>query len=314
MEKILVDNSKLCVNKSPIKLNGVSIPDYFWLIEKEKQEIETAIRIIKKIGFNTIRVPILPGHFLFYSNYIDKTIKNIVDLSAKYKLYCILDWHAIGNPLHDQTRLKEYFHTKNNKQIFWYSANVEIASRGLDILSKLFGQSKHVIFEIYNEPCPAEKDIPQLNLTALPWEEWREIANNLISIIRKNSKNLIIVSSNYWSFNLKSTSENPFSEHSNIAYSFHCYPIKNNKNWKEMLDFMKDFPVIVTEFGYDPDEKSQYKSSYKDYLKPFMDYLRKNEISWIAWCFSSSWRPRIVAKWDPFELSDFGKYLIKQID
>jgi len=314
MEKILVDNSKLCVNKSPINLNGVSIPDYFWLVEKEKQKIEIVIKTIKKLGFSAVRVPVLPGHFLFYEDYIEKIIKRIVVLCLKYKLYCILDWHAIGNPLHNQTRLKKYFHLKNNKKIFWYSANIKTASSGLDKLSKIFGTYKHVIFEIYNEPCPAEKDIPQLDLLALPWKEWMKIASNLISIVRKNTGNLILVSSNYWSFNLKSTSENQFNEYSNIAYSFHCYPFKNNKNWKEMLESMKEFPVVVTEFGYDADLKSQYKSSYEDYLKPFMDYLRKNNISWIAWCFSSSWRPRIVAKWDPFELSDFGKHLIEQLD
>ncbi|MBU1199077.1 MAG: glycoside hydrolase family 5 protein [Nanoarchaeota archaeon] len=313
MEKILVDKSRLYVKSGIITLNGVSLPDYYWLIEKEKQKIEIVIRTIKELGFNTIRVPVLPGHFLFYNNYLNKTIKNIVDLSAKYKLYCILDWHAIGNPLHNQTRLKEYFHIKNNKPILWYSANLEIASSGLDILSKLFGKYKHVIFEIYNEPCPAEKDILQLDLSALPWKEWRKIAGDLISIVRKNTKNLILVSSNYWSFNLKSTSEDPFNEYSNIAYSFHCYPFKNNKNWKEMLDSMKEFPVVVTEFGYDTDKKSQYNSSYDDYLKPFMDYLRRNRISWIGWCFSSSWRSRIVLKWQPLELSDFGKHIIKNL-
>ena len=314
MEPIVVKNSRLFSQGNIIKLSGVSIPDYFGLLQKEKQEIDVVIKQIKELGFNTVRVPVLPGHFLFYPDYIEKTIKNIVMLCDKHDLYCVLDWHAIGNPLHNQTRLKEYVHIKNDKQIFWYDANLELAARVLVILSEQFGKCKHVIFEIYNEPCPGEKSIHQLELLALPWKDWRKIAVGLISIIREHSENLILVSSNYWSFNLMSTSEQPFIEYSNIAYSFHCYPLKNNKNWKEMLNSMRQFPIVVTEFGYDIDDESQYKSSSEEYFIPLMDYLTQHHISWIGWCFSTSWRPRIVSRWKPFELSDFGKNLIQQID
>jgi len=314
MEKIYVKGAELCTNKGVIKLSGVSIPDFMWLIDKENQDIEGVIKKIKSLGFNCVRVPILPGNFIFYENYIEKTISQIVDLCAKYELYCILDWHAIGNPLHDQTRLKKYFHLKDDKQIFWYSADLKLANEGISVLARLFGKKDNIIFEIYNEPCPSEKDVPQLELSALPWNEWRKMAQKLITTVREHSDNLLLVSSNYWSFNLKSTSEDPFTDFPNLAYSFHCYPFKNNQNWKEMLDSMSKFPVVVTEFGYDTEEKSQYNSSYEEYLRPLMEYLTKYNISWIGWCFSESWRPRIVANWEPFRLSDFGERLIKYLN
>lgn len=237
----------------------------------------------------------------------------MIDLCLYLKLYCILDWHAIGNPLRNETRLQKYFHKKENRTIFWYLADKKIALEYITEIAKKFGKYHHVIFEIFNEPCPAEKNIEKLQLSALPFLEWRKIAIELIKIIRKNSENLIIASSNYWSFNLKDTAKNPYIEFENIAYSFHNYPIKNNENWKEMLESIKGYPIIVTEFGYDLDEKSQYKSTYDEYLKPFMSYLTKNQISWIGWCFSASWRPRIIKTWKPFELSDFGKNLHKNI-
>lgn len=314
MNKLLVTKSKITSNKKEIVLRGVSIPDYYHLIEKENQNIEEVIKKIKELGFNTIRVPVLPGHFLFYKEYIKNTIKLIVELCLKYDLYCILDWHAIGNPAHNETRLREYYHKEKEKQIYWYLADKDVAAKALDELSKLFGQENHVIFEIYNEPCPGEKNISKLGLSCLPFTTWRKIAVELISIVRKNSDNLILISSNYWAFNLKDTSRYPFNEFFNVAYSFHCYPLKNNQNWKEMLESIKSLPVVVTEFGYDVDERSQYKSSFKEYLEPFMKYLDEKNISWIGWCFSKSWRPRIISKWDPFELSDFGNNLIKYLD
>ncbi|MEK6934353.1 MAG: glycoside hydrolase family 5 protein [Nanoarchaeota archaeon] len=314
MQAIFVNKSKLIVNDQEILLKGVSLPDPYWLRDKEKQEIKETISLIKDLGFNTVRIPILPGHFVYHKGFIDKTIKKIADTCLERGLYCILDWHAIGNPLHNETRLKEYFHVHNHKKIFWYLADKKIAIQGIKQLSESFGEMPNVIFEIYNEPCPAEKNVSRLNLSALPFEKWKKIAVELIKIIRENSNNLIIVSSNYWSFNLKDTAKKPYDKFANIAYSFHCYPLKNNKNWKEMLESLKKFPIVVTEFGYDTDEKSQYKSSYKNYLKPFIEYLTQKQISWIGWCFSASWRPRIVSKWEPFKLSEFGKHLLEYLD
>jgi endoglucanase len=251
----------------------------------------------------------LPGNYTFHENYLDE-IETLVESCKQRNMYCILDWHAIGNPLHNQTRLKEYFHERNGTKIFWYDAYFELAKIGIQALAKRFGHNKHVIFELYNEPCPGEKDVSQLDLKALPWNDWKKLAGELLTIVRKETQQLVLVSSNYWTYNLQSTAKDQITSFENIAYSFHCYPLKNNQNWKEMLESLHDVPIVVTEFGYDRDETSMYKGTFEEYFKPFMEYLREHEISWTAWCFSISWRPRILKQWNPLTLSEYGKNLI----
>ncbi len=309
MDRIFSRGSDLATEKGKIILKGVSIPDVYRLKNKEKQDVDKTLSMIKDIGFNVVRIPILPGNAVVYGESYISDIKRMVESCLRLGLYCILDWHAIGNPLANETRLQEYFHEKGNEKIFWYLANLEMALDKVRMLANIFGGYDNVIFEVFNEPCPSDKDIEKLRLSALPFSEWRNIAVKLIHEVRKESDNLIIVSSNYWSFNLKDTSLNPYTEFKNISYSFHNYPLRNNKNWKEMMESLRDYPIIVTEFGYDVDEKSHYKSSYEEYMEPFMSYLEINEISWVAWCFSASWRPRIIEQWEPFSFSDFGNNL-----
>jgi hypothetical protein len=309
MEPIIARNSHLFVGKEMIVLKGVALPDFYRIIRKEQQDPQSVIHTIKELGFNCIRIPVLPGNYVFYETYLDN-IEKLVNSCEQEELYCILDWHAIGNPLHNQTRLKEYFHEKNGEKIHWYDANFELAKEGIRSLVKKFSKKKNVIFEIYNEPCPGEKAVSQLDLQALPWNDWKKLAGELLTIVRKETQQLVLVSSNYWSYNLQSTAKDQITSFENIAYSFHCYPLKNNQNWKEMLESLHDVPIVVTEFGYDRDETSMYKGTFEEYFKPFMEYLREYEISWTAWCFSISWRPRILKQWNPLTLSEYGKNLI----
>jgi len=313
MEKLRVNKNKIFAGEREVILRGVSIPDCYWLNEKENQTVEGVIAKIKELGFNAVRIPVLPGHFAFYDDYVEKVISKVVELCKRHQLYCIIDWHAIGNPIHNEARLKQYHHLKDGKETYWYCPDKDLAKKGLARLSKKFGGEDHVIFEIFNEPAPGDKPIPKIGLSALPFEEWRKIALELVIEIRKSSSNLVIVSPTFWAFNLKEILQAPILDVPNIAYSFHCYPIKQNQTWREMLDAAKNFPVIVTEFGYDADEKSKYNASYETYLKPFMSYLKENKISWVGWCFSTSWRPRIVKTWAPFRLSEFGENLLLEV-
>lgn len=297
-----------------LSIKGVSIPDIFWLEEQEGTSLNYALDNIKKCGFNCVRVPVLPGHFVYYTDYFETKISNIVEKTKELNLMCILDWHAIGQPIKEQTRLQKYFHiNKEGEKVFWYNASFEIALKGIEKLTKMFGKEKHLIFELFNEPAPGNRNIEKLNLDALPWNQWKKKLEQLIEVARRNTNNTLIVSPVYWSHDLESVSKDPL-EYENIYYSFHAYPLKNNKDWKKQLDSAKNLPIIITEWGYDSENKeSIYHGNRKEYGLPFMNYLNEKNISWVAWCFSASFRPRMLKKWKPLELSDFGKLALEYL-
>ena len=308
-----VKTNRLICGDSDFVFRGVSIPDIVYLEGVEHQDIFLVIDWIKDLGFNCVRVPILPGHFIYYPNYLKNKILPVVDYLEKKGLYCILDWHAIGNPLYNQTRLQEYFHKNKDKIIYWYLADLDVAKKGLKDLVQLFGKRNHILFEVFNEPAPGEKEIPRLGLSPLPWKKWKKSLNEIIRIIRENSNNIIIVSSPYWTHHINLSAKDPIDDE-NIAYSFHTYPTKNNEKWKELLNKANKLPIIITEWGFDTDKKlSQYYVSNDKYGKSILNYCKKNNISWIAWCFSSKWRPKMVKEWNLKKLTFFGKLVISYL-
>jgi len=88
-----------------------------------------------------------------------------------------------------KARFTKYFNVKDNKKIYWYLANSKTAHYGLNRISKIFGKMNHIIFEVYNEPCPGDKDIEKFGLSALPSGKWRRIEKDLIATVKKNSDN-----------------------------------------------------------------------------------------------------------------------------
>lgn len=296
---------------STVVLRGMAIPDIVVLQEKEKIKPETAIRLVKSTGANCIRIPVLPGHILVISDFLAR-IDPLVNLAEELGLYCILDWHAIGNPLRAQTRLQQYYHMVGDKRVFWFESDFSAAKQGIEMLAKRYGTRAHVLFEVYNEPAPGEKDIKELGLSALPWEEWRMSLKELVSLVRKHSDNIILLSPTTWAYRLDLVMSHPV-EGENIAYTFHIYPVDRHTQWQQLLEKC-DFPVILTEWGYDADNQGhQYHGSRGHYGQPLIQYCQKNGISWIAWCLSTSWRPRLLKSWTP-EWSDFGNLVIESLN
>ena len=310
---LTIQNENILFNDKPLLLRGVAIPDIYWLENKESTDITSVLKKVKSTGANVVRYTVVPGHLLFYKNYLEERVRQIVNLCNELDLFCILDWHALGNPITNTSKYTEYKHIVDGKEIYWYNASFELAKKGWKKISELFAHEEHVLFELFNEPAPGEKDVQQLDLKALPWTTWKEMQQGLIDIVREYSDDkIIIVNSNYWTFNLLETSKNLY-EDKKVVYAFHCYAIRNNKNWREMLDSLKHKPIIMTEWGFDSKEDSFFYGTIEEYAKPLIDYCDLNKIHWTAWCFSASWSPRMLKSWEPLEYSTFGKFVLKKL-
>lgn len=317
MENLHISNNSLVISSGKkLILRGVAIPDPYRISQEDDYDINQILKDIHGFGANVVRVTLKPSIWQAIPDYLTNYIDNVVDACEKLKLYCILDWHAIGNPIKNETRLKkEYFFNKENKIFFDYEVDLALAKNAWESISKRYGNKKHVLFEIFNEPAPNEKAIPRMELSALYWDDWKKEIIKLIEIIRKNSNNIIIVSPIGWAYNLSKVIENPLNE-DNVLYSVHPYPI--HKDWKENFEIAKNkIPLIVTEWGFEEGTSNiLLQGTEEEYGIPIIEYMNHNSISWVAWCYDKIWGPRMLVKktsWKDKNLTIWGQFVINRL-
>ncbi len=247
----------------------------------------------KNFGINCFRIAMYTeenGYISNPDNIYEKTIEltdNLIDLD----LYVIIDWHILndGDPNKYIEESKEFF----------------------DKYSKKYSNCPNIIYEICNEP----------NGTETTWNDSiKPYAETIIPIIRNNNKDsIIIVGAPHWCTKFADVIENPLN-YENILYSCHYYVgtyIVDLENYlNETLEAMqnKNLPIIITEFGMT--DKTGDGDLYFDEFKKRVDYLDKNNISWIYWSFSNTPNTSSIIKTDyknqkniMHYLSESGKFL-----
>ena len=228
------------------------------------------------------------------ANYL-ALLDQAVQWSTDLGLYVDIDWHSIGNlkagmfqdPMYE-TSLPETYN-------FWRT-----------MAAHYNGNHTVAFFELYNEPT-----LFSGLLGTMTWEEWRQINEDMIGIIRAADKETIpLVAGLDWAYDLTPLRISPIRAQG-IGYVTHPYPNKRPQpwppKWEEDFGFAADrYPIIATEIGYD----SQFGSAEVNhvYATELTSYLQSRGISWIVWCFDPEWGPSMISSWDTFELTDQGKF------
>ena len=116
-------------------------------------------------------------------------LKQVIMAAVKNDIYVIIDWHS---------------HTATDQ--------LEEAKEFFGIVSKEYGMLDNVIFEVFNEP------------TKQSWDEIKAYAEEIVSVIRENSDNLILVGNPNWDQTPSRAIGNEVQDSlHNIAYTFHYY-------------------------------------------------------------------------------------------
>jgi len=179
-----------------------------------------------------------------------KTLEAAIDGAIKEGIYVIIDWHA------------HKIHTKEAADFF-------------DKMSKKYGKYPNVIYEIFNEP---EKQ---------SWEEVKSYAEEIISVIRKNdADNIILVGCPEWDQRIDLVQKNPIKNAKNIMYTVHFYAGTHESWLRERTDEAMNagIPVFISESA-GMEATGDGKFDYPEWQKYF-EWMNERKLSWITWSVS----------------------------
>jgi len=278
-----------------ILFRGLSISDPD-KIERQGHWNKAHFEKVKEMGAMIVRIPVHPVAWRErtpekYLLLLDQAVEWCTDLG----LYIIIDWHSIGNLGMELFQNPMYNTSKPETYQFWRT-----------IAQHFRGNNTVAFYELFNEPT-----IYRGQLGSLPWSEWKEINEKMISLIRSyDTETIPLVAGLDWAYDLSPLHDDPLDVQG-IGYVTHPYSNKRSQpwepKWEENFGFATgQYPVVATEFGIGgfPGAKDE------DYGNRIIGYLEGKGISWMCWVFDPEWGPAMLKSWD-YTLTDGGAFFKK---
>jgi len=243
-----------------------------------------------------VRIPVHPVAWRARGtkNYL-ALLDQAVQWSTDLGLYVDIDWHSIGNLKQGLFQDPMYETSLPETLNFWRT-----------IATHYNGNHTVAFFELFNEPT-----LYRGQLGSMSWDEWRQINEDIIALIRAYDKETIpLVAGLDWAYDLAPLRDSPVrAEH--IGYVTHPYPNKRKQpwppKWEEDFGFASaSYPMIATEIGYNSELGSKEENA--KYATEITSYLESRGIGWVVWCFDPEWGPTFFSSWSTFELTDQGKF------
>lgn len=257
---------------------------------------------MKSWGANIVRFPVHPTAWRSqgkenYMNLLDQGIAWAKELG----LYVIIDWHSIGNLRTEMYQSNMYETTQKETFEFWRTMAVRYKDN-----------TTVAMFELFNEPTTMREQIGRCS-----WEQWKELMEEIIVIIRANGAQTIpLVAGFNWAYDLTPVAKNPINAEG-IAYVSHPYPMKRPQPWDKWTDdwgfVAEKYPVILTEIGFSgTEEKGAHVPVISDesYGEAITKYCDEKGISYTVWVFDPDWAPMLFSDWN-YTLTRQGKFFKK---
>lgn len=302
---LTVNGNKIINAKGLAKsLRGLNIC-YPSLIKQLGYWNEDYFKKLSEWGVELVRVPIDPGSYRALG--ADGTfllLDEAIAWAKKYGMYTIIDWHSVGNPISGifQPEYGESMRTTPAEmKEFWAAAAARYAS-----------EPAAAFYEIFNEPSA----MGWLG-GSLSWLQWKTLMDEVIDIIyEQNPRAIPVVAGLDWAFDLTSAGASPL-RNTGVAYAAHPYPGHAGQpwesNWESSFGYMADtYPMILTEFGYDPDDiilPSVYKAD-DDYGRRIIAYAKLKGMSWTAFvfCKCDGWPMPLFTEWTNYTPTKSGSF------
>lgn len=275
-------------NGSKYQLKGVSTHGLQWFPQYVNKE---TFKTLRDWGANVVRLAMYTGENGYCSGGskadLEAKIDEGVKAASELGMYVIIDWHILsdGNPDTHKDEAVKFFNKMSNK----YSKNV------------------NVIYEICNEPNGG-----------VDWNTIKTYADTIISTIRKNSPNaIILVGTPTWSQDVDAVAANPVANKKNVMYTLHFYAGTHKDNIRNKLTTARNAgtPVFISEFSI-CDASGNGGIDYTS-ANAWKKLINDNNVSYVGWslCNKAETSALIASScsklsgWNDSELSETGKWL-----
>ncbi len=247
------------IHDEVFQFKGVSTHGVQWFSEYTSSETFKELR--DNFNINAIRLALYADVESNYPENQDsytKILEDAIDNATSLGLYVVIDWHILadGSPTIGEDNAKNFF----------------------NYFSYKYQNYDNVLFEICNEP----------NGSDATWDECiKPYADNIITTIRANSPNsIIIVGTPKWCQSPLSVVRNKIDD-INTVYSFHFYANSHGLPLRQTLTSAitkYELPMLISEFGTcDSSGAGEINITSSN---EWLDYIDENNIGWFIWNLS----------------------------
>ena len=302
----------------PAVFRGVAVPEVVWLSQRQDDKLGTFNRDLFRAAAewrtNIVRVSVMPAVARLQGERVTlATLDAAVAYAKRYGLYLIICFHSIGFPPDERyTLTRDPFYGDLHR-----TTGAEIWRFWQMVARRYAGERTVAFYELFNEPALLGEDRLPINEDSLEdWLAWKAYAERLIDAIRLvDFAKPIIVGGLQYAYDLSYAAEAPIAR-DNIVYATHPYAGSDwRKGWEEaFLGPARRLPVIATEFGWEPNDHPEDRHKgpgrYRDEIFEAFD---RSGISWVAWAFSHSFKPKLLTDARSFQPTEYGEVVLNAL-
>jgi endoglucanase len=309
-QALTVQGNQFFEGDQPVILRGIAMGD----VTDLPGDVDPYPEIAKDWHANVVRLSIHPGTWRDKKDEAASALRRHVDLARAAGLYVIIDYHVIGFPdgyaldyfdITDPTTKTDYYETRFTLAMdFWMTVALNHTDSG-------------ILFELWNEPSSNTEEEEGGDLAY--WKKYRPYWRVLTDAIRASgNSNVVLVAPPLWAFNLRGLRDSLLPDEQ-TGYVWHVYPGHYPDEWADSLDDLdQEKPVVVTEWGFEPDAKQHWSGTAEEYGTPFADFMDARGLSSVAWCWNPDYGPSLRHKsggltvWGQFAQDYLKKHAIGQ--
>jgi hypothetical protein len=277
----------------PIVLRGVAVGDP--LDARGWRPTSDYTTLSSTWGCNCVRLSVQSLSWRDQQAGLLEALESDVAAALAADMWVIITWHVIGWP-------DGYTDTPE-----WYDTDFSLAVDFWTDMRSRFGSEPRVLFELWNEPL--SEDAYGGTSTEDTWPELKARYEELVTLIREESANVILCAGDMNSYDLRSIADNLITG-DNVGYIWHVYPLYNadppigkstiaehQADWAEKLDGLPAVaPVVVTEWGFQPDVADHWSGTAESFGTPLVELLDDDDLHWTAWIWHPEWGPPMLTE------------------